>query len=86
MNSKDLANEICNQLFKLSYRSGSGNYTYDLSVISKENQATVLNTVQAIINDNYVQRVAELEAKVFVYEEMIKKSNFAPMLQNSTDE
>jgi hypothetical protein len=83
MNSKDLANEICNQLFNLKYKSKG--YDWESNVISEDNKKTVLVTVQAVVNDHYSQRVSELEAKVFVYEEMIKKSNFAPMIEKAIE-
>lgn len=33
------------------------------------------------MSKNQTKKIAELEAKVFAYEEIIRKSNFAPMIQ-----
>lgn len=84
MNSSELANDICKRIFKLEEKSSMSNSYYPL--IDNKNKQSIIDIVTTTINEHTIDRVAELEAKVFVYEEMIKKSNFAPMVKSSDDD
>lgn len=74
------------RLFSAQYkRNGEDNRwkTYSFDVISSDNHGIIENTVREWYNDQLSEhdaRIAELEAKVRVYEEIIAKSNFAPFL------
>ena len=78
--------ELLSRLFNMQYESKGysiGNIT--LPVISKENQRDVENVVRQWALEFHDNRTGTLEAKVFVYEQIIKNSNFAPMIQNGNN-
>jgi len=72
--------ELLKTLFSLKYnwKSDSSNYTSD--VVNKEGRLAVEQVIRQNLLDNRDEKLGVLEAKVFVYEEMIAKSTFAPML------
>ena len=72
--------ELLKTLFSLKYnwKSDSSNYTSD--VVNKEGRLSVEQVIRQNLLDNRDEKLGVLEAKVFVYEEMIAKSTFAPML------
>ena len=72
--------ELLKTLFSLKYnwRGDSSNYTSD--VVNKEGRLAVEQVIRQNLLDNRDEKLGVLEAKVFVYEEMIAKSTFAPML------
>jgi len=78
--------ELLKSLFALKYnwKSSSDNYTSD--VVNKEGQANVENVVRSFLLDNRDEKLGVLEAKVFMYEQIISKSNFAPMITEKTPE
>lgn len=71
---------LLDRLFNLEYRSDYGNY--DLPVIATSNKTMVETTVRQWALDFRDRKVGEMEAKVFVYENIIRNSNFAPMIYN----
>ncbi|EGC8431305.1 hypothetical protein H9185_001184 [Listeria monocytogenes] len=73
--------ELLSRLFAMSYTGKNeyiGNYQYP--VISKEHRTDVENVIRQWALEFHDNRTGTLEAKVFVYEQIIKNSNFAPML------
>jgi len=72
--------ELLETLFKLKYnwKSDRDNYTSD--VINKEGKSNVETIIRSFLLDNRDEQIGVLKAKVFMYEEMISKSTFAPML------
>lgn len=72
--------ELLKTLFSLKYnwKGDSSNYTSD--VVNKEGRLAVEQVIRQNLLDNRDEKLGVLEAKVFVYEEMINKSTFAPML------
>lgn len=72
--------ELLKSLFSLKYnwKSSSDNYTSD--VINKEGRSNVETILRSFLLDNRDSLKGELEAKVFMYEQIISKSNFAPMI------
>lgn len=71
--------ELLKTLFSLKYNwKGDSNYTSD--VVNKEGRLAVEQVIRQNLLDNRDEKLGILEAKVFVYEEMISKSTFAPML------
>lgn len=73
--------ELLKSLFSLRYnwKGSSDNYTSD--VVSKEGRANVENVVRGFLLDNRDEKLGVLEAKVFMYEQIISKSNFSPMIE-----
>lgn len=82
--------ELLRRLFTLTYRSSSGGYEFD--VISRSEQSKVRDAVNgwAITQDankviiekekekaELYNKIGELSAKVYAYEQIISKSNFA---------
>ena len=73
--------QLLDVLFQLKYnwKSDHGNYTSD--VINKEGRQNVENIIRSFLLENRDEQSGILQAKVFVYEEIISKSNFAPMIK-----
>ncbi len=78
--SEEKIQELLKSLFSLKYnwKSDRDNYTSD--VVNKEGKSDVETIIRSFLLDNRDEKLGILEAKVLVYEEMIKKSTFAPML------
>lgn len=75
----DLLERLSNQSYQASY-----GVTEVLSSYDKNRTNAARTCILGWVNDNFVNQISEIEtlkAKVFVLEEMIKKSTFAPMLQ-----
>lgn len=75
--------ELLSRLFDLSYEENDkiiGRYNH--RVISQKDFQLAENTVRQWALEFHDNRTGTLEAKVFVYEQIIKNSNFAPMLPN----
>ena len=87
----DIENLI-ERLMKLTYRDKSNRYYF--SVISEEHKDSVSNEIKSWADEQNMgqkmldicRRLAELEAKVFTYESIIKNSNFAPILESKEKE
>lgn len=82
---KEKVEKLLSLLFSLTYTGELLGKTHDFPVISKNQHELVRNTVERFAIDNYNAEFAQLQAKCFVYEEMIKKSTFAPMLSGAID-
>lgn len=76
--------ELLDRLFGLIYKSNGFSGGYALPVIREDHRTEVEHIVRQWALDNHDSKVGTLEAKVFVYEQIISNSNFAPMIQNST--
>ena len=79
MNEEKL-NELLDSLFKLKYDwkiDGSNHTSY---VVSREGRIAVEQTIRKFLLQERDTTISVLEAKVFMYEEIISKSNFAPLL------
>jgi hypothetical protein len=85
MNNNDLVNEICNTLFGLEYEDISFGNSSKFPIIYRRNYGLVRNVVKEIINNNYIENILVMETKIKVYEEIIGKSNFAPMVQKAVE-
>ena len=72
--------ELLDRLFSLKYQSEYSSHM--LPVISSTNKQEVSQVVRQWALENHDNKVGTLEAKVFVYEQIIRNSNFAPMIQN----
>lgn len=87
----DKINNLLKDLRSLKYnwRSGSDHYTSD--VVNKEGIDRVEQIIRSFLLDNRDDEhvamraeIATLEAKVFMYEQIISKSNFSPMIPEHT--
>lgn len=80
---KSLLNDIFEKTFVKSYSSGG---TYNNHVVDKEARLIVEQIIRSHLADNREEKIGILEAKVFMYEQIISKSNFAPMLPTKNKE
>lgn len=73
--------QLLDALFQLKYnwKSDSSNYTSD--VVNKEGRNNVESIIRSFLLENRDEQFGILQAKVFMYEEIISKSNFAPMIK-----
>lgn len=60
--------------------------TYSSEVIDKDNIDRVEQVIRQFLLDNHDGKLGQLEAKVFMYEQIIAKSNFSPMLADHTQD
>lgn len=72
-----LVKELCNK--KVKYKSYDGSMS-ETTLIERNNETVLEQIIRQHLLDNRDEKLGVLEAKVFVYEEMIAKSTFAPML------
>lgn len=78
--------ELFENIFSLKYNwSGSSGDNYTSDVIRKEGRNNVENIIRSFLLDNRDEKLGTLEAKVFMYEQIISKSNFAPMIEVKVD-
>lgn len=78
--------ELMHELKSLTYNWRSGSDSYNSKVINKEGIDRVEQVIRQFLLDNHDEKLGQLEAKVFMYEQIISKSNFAPMLADHTNE
>lgn len=76
-------------LFKATYRSSG----YDMDIIRSDYrtiiESIIRNHLIEIKENDFVElnsKIGSLEAKVFMYEQIISKSNFAPMITEKIPE
>lgn len=74
---ENLVNELCEKQVDYVAYDGKKSQT---NLIFKDNRTILEQIIRQHILDNRDEKIGNLEAKVFVYEEMIAKSTFAPML------
>ena len=74
---ENLVKELCKK--EITYKSYDGT-TSKTNLIWRDNDTIVEQIIRQHLLDNRDEKLGVLEAKVFVYEEMIAKSTFAPML------
>lgn len=72
-----LVKELCSK--KVKYKSYDGSMS-ETTLIERHNESVLEQIIRQHILDNRDEKLGVLEAKVFMYEEMIAKSTFAPML------
>lgn len=73
--------ELLDSLFSLKYDWKSGDSSYNSNVINKEGKLIIEQMIRKFALENRDEQIGILEAKVFVYKEIISKSNFAPMVK-----
>jgi hypothetical protein len=72
-----LVKELCKK--EVTYKSYDGS-TSKTTLVFRDNETILEQIIRQHLLDNRDEKLGVLEAKVFVYEEMIAKSTFAPML------
>lgn len=79
---EDKIQELLQSIFKLKYnwKGSADNYTSD--VVHKDGRLNIEEIIRKFLNENHDEKLGVLEAKVFVYENIISNSNFAPMIEN----
>lgn len=92
MDNEKISQLMC-ELKSLTYNWRSGSDSYNSKVINKEGIDRVEQVIRQFLLDNrddesvkVKAEIASLEAKVFMYEQIIAKSNFAPMISDSVEE
>lgn len=81
MNEQKIS-EFLRELFRKQYsRKGYDNSHYQTEIISKDAQLIFEPMLRNFLLDNRDAELGVLQAKVFMYEQIIAKSNFAPMLE-----
>lgn len=78
--------ELLKALFKLQYDWSSSGDRYKSDVINKEGRLNVEEIIRKFLNDNHDEKLGVLEAKVFVYENIISNSNFAPIIKDQLNQ
>lgn len=79
---EDQIQELLKALFKLQYDWSSSGDRYKSDVINKEGRVNVEEIIRKFLNDNHDEKLGVLESKVFVYENIISNSNFAPIIKD----
>ena len=74
--------ELLHKLKNLKYTSDLIGKKTEFSVLNNENFGLVENLIREYALDNHDSEMGELKAKLYVYEQIIAKSNFAPMLKD----
>ena len=69
---------LLNRLWGLRYRSDTS--CYDFDVISFKHRDIIEATVRQWAVNTHDAKIGTLEAKCFAYEQIIRNSNFAPIL------
>ena len=85
MNNEKIS-QLMFELKSLTYNWRSGSDSYNSKVINKEGVDRVEQVIRQFMLDNHDGKLGQLEAKVFMYEQIIAKSNFAPMLADHTQD
>ena len=73
--------QLLDALFQLKYNWKIDHSNYTSDVINKEGRQNVENIIRSFLLENRDEQFGILQAKVFMYEEIISKSNFAPMIK-----
>lgn len=77
----NLVDEVCEKLSRLSYKKESYSNSsrfFECSVIEPSRMPLVREAIYDSLIDIAIKN-AELEAKLLVYESVVRNSNFAPM-------
>jgi hypothetical protein len=72
--------EVLKTLYGLKYKWNSSGSNYESDVIAKEGKIVVEQIIREFAHANRDNEIGILRAKVFMYEEIISKSNFSPLI------
>lgn len=76
----DLLQELKVLRTKKRYSDGS---SYMIDAIDSDSFGLVENLIREFLLDHHDNEIGEMQGKIFAYEQIIKKSNFAPFVDNS---
>ncbi len=71
--------ELLDSLKNLTYRTRDG---YEINVINTVNFSRVEQLIRQYALDNHDSEYGELQGKLWAYEQIIQKSNFAPFVNS----
>ena len=77
---------LLESLFQLTYNWESSHSRYTSNVIAKEGKIVVEQIIRQFLLEHRDEQLGILQAKVLMYEEIIAKSTFAPMLPKKEEE
>lgn len=72
--------DLKNLRTKKRYSDGS---SYVIETIDSDNFGLVENLIREFLLDHHDSEIGEMQGKIFAYEEIIKKSNFAPFVEDN---
>lgn len=76
--TEEKVSEFLKEIFRKKIsKSYSGGSAYDVDIVEKEGRIIIEQSLRAFLLDNRDERIGMLEAKVYAYEQIIAKSNFA---------
>ena len=75
-----LLDELFSKKYTGTYSHSGG--TYESFVIAEEGRSIVESIIRTNILENREEKLGVLEAKIFVYEQIISKSNFSQMIKD----
>lgn len=73
--------ELLNSIFSAKYAWNSGSSNYNSFIVNESSRTVIETMIRSFLLDNRDEEKGVLEAKVFIYEEIISKSNFAPIIK-----
>jgi hypothetical protein len=76
----DLLQEL--KSLQVNKKCYDGSY-YQKEVVDSDGFSLAENVIREFLLDNHDSEIGEMQGKIFAYEEIIKKSNFAPFVDNS---
>jgi len=74
--------ELLKTLFRAKYTWNSGDSNYTTYIINESSRTEIELIIRNFLLENRDEQLGILQAKVFMYEEIISKSNFAPMIKD----
>jgi hypothetical protein len=77
-----LIDDLFSHKFTKTYSHTSD--TYNHFSIDEQSRNAIENIIRSFLLDSRDEKLGALEAKVFMYEQIISKSNFAPMIEVKT--
>jgi len=79
----EMMRELFSKTVSKTYSSGGGKYT--VNIIDKDYKIIVEQIIRGFLLENRDEQLGILQTKVFMYEQIISKSNFAPMLEKQLE-
>ena len=80
--SEEKIQQLIKDIFAAQYNWSSSGSHYKSDTIHKDGRNQIESIIRSSILDNRDEQIGMLEAKVFTYEQIISKSNFAPMIED----
>lgn len=81
---QELLDNIFSKKFTKKYNHSDSSYS--VFAVEEDARFMIEDIIRNFLKENREEALGTLEAKVFMYEQIIAKSNFGPMLKNAADE